>query len=297
VTKQELSQVLWASYGYSYYEDTAETPSESHRTVPSAHAYYPMKIYIANSSGVYEYLPEQHTLDTIMTEDRRTRIAQASGNTWASTSPVIIALAYIEDSRPWIGGQETYVEIGLVTQNIYLESAACGLIADWGKADNDEEAMREALGLTGETNLHPVSISTIGHPSIYLHTVEWDEKFYPIETMSDSTVLNFDFDQLNKRISFTVTSPLETDGFCNVTIPDSLLRGAFTVLIDGDSPSTMIQNSNSTHTSLYFTYEISNSFNVQIVGEHVIPEFQTWTPLLISFILLFVICAYKKKLS
>lgn len=294
VTKQELSQVLWASYGYSYYEDTAETPSERHRTVPSAHAYYPMKIYIANSSGVYEYLPEQHTLDTIMTEDRRTRIAQASGNTWASTSPLIIALAYVEDSRPWIGGQETYVEIGLITQNLYLESTACGLIVDWGKADTDEEAMKEALGFIGETDLHPVSIITIGHPSTYLHKAEWDEIIYPIETTTNSTILNFAFNQPNRRISFKVSGPSETRGFCNVTIPNSLLRGDFTVLIDGTPTTTLIQNNNSTHISLYFTYELLSSLNVQIVGEYVIPEFQTWISILILFIIVYCMHLQKK---
>jgi nitroreductase len=165
VTRQELSQILWASYGYSYYEDTAATPPTRHRTVPSAHGYYPMKVYAANSSGVYEYLPEQHTLTTIVTEDRRPSIAQASGNALASSAPLIIAVAYVEDSRPWIGGEETYVEVGLIAQNVYLESAAWGLIADWGKADIDEEAMREALGLIGETHLHPASIITVGHPS------------------------------------------------------------------------------------------------------------------------------------
>jgi hypothetical protein len=169
ITKQELSQVLWASYGYSYYQDNSTSPPKRHRTVPSAHAYYPMKLYAANSSGVYEYLPEQHTLTTIVTEDRRPSIAQASGNAWASSAPLIIAVAYVEDSRPWIGGEETYVEVGLIAQNVYLESAAWGLIADWGKADIDEEAMRNALGLIGETHLHPASIITVGHPSIYFN--------------------------------------------------------------------------------------------------------------------------------
>jgi hypothetical protein len=60
----------------------------------------------------------------------------------------------------------TYIEVGLIAQNIYLESAAWGLIADWGKADTNEEAMREALGLTGQTQLHPASIITVGHPSL-----------------------------------------------------------------------------------------------------------------------------------
>jgi len=295
ITKQELSQLLWASYGYSYYEDTSVSPSKRHRTVPSAHAYYPMKIYAANSSGVYEYLPEQHTLTTIMTEDRRSNIAQASGNTWASSSPLTIALAYIEDSRPWIGGQETYVEIGLITQNIYLESAACGLIADWGKADTDEEAMKEALGLTGETDLHPVSIITIGHPSKYLHKAEWDETIYPVEIKTNSTILNFTFDQRNSKISFNVSGPSETNGFCNVTIPNSLLWGDFTVLINGNPQTTLTQNTNSTHASLYFTYELLGSLNVQIVSEYVIPEFQTWKSIFVLLILMFIVFIYKRK--
>jgi len=167
VTKQELSQVLWASYGYSYYEDTASSPPIRHRTVPSAHSYYPMRIYAANSSGVYQYLPEQHTLTTIVTEDRRQSIGLASGNTWASSAPLIIAIAW--DDTNILTVDTTYIEVGLITQNVYLESAAWGLIADWGKADVDEEAMREALGLIGETHLHPASIITVGHPSIYFN--------------------------------------------------------------------------------------------------------------------------------
>jgi SagB-type dehydrogenase family enzyme len=295
VTKQELSQVLWASYGFSYYEDSSEVPPEKHRTVPSAHAYYPMKIYAANSSGVYEYLPEQHTLTTIMAGDRRSNIAQVSGNGWAASSPLIIALAYIEDSRPYIGSQETYVEIGLITQNVFLESTAWGLIADWGKADKNEDAMRQALGLNEETNLHPVAIITIGHPLTYLHKVEWDEKVYAIETTTNSTILDFKFDQSNRRISFNVSGPSEMHGFCNVTIPNSLLRGDFSVLINGNPQTTLTQNNNSTHTSLSFTYELLGNLNVQITGEYVIPEFPTWTSTLILLALMAILFIYKHK--
>ena len=166
VTTQELSQILWAGYGYSYYEDTAASPPKSHRTVPSSHSYYPMKIYVANSSGVYEYAPEQHTLTLVVTGDRRVAIAQASGNTWVSSAPLLLAVAYIVDERPYIGGEETYVEIGLITQSVCLEGTAWGLMTNWGKADANEDAMRTSLGLTGQTTLHPVSIITVGHPVI-----------------------------------------------------------------------------------------------------------------------------------
>jgi hypothetical protein len=161
ITQQELSQVLWAGYGYSYFFDTVA--GRNHRTVPSADSYYPMRIYAANSTGVYKYIPEQHNLTTVVAEDRRPNIASASGNSWASTAPLIIATVW-NDSRI-LTVNTTYVEVGLIAQNVYLESAAWGLITDWGKADSNETAMREALGLAEETNLHPASIITVGHPS------------------------------------------------------------------------------------------------------------------------------------
>jgi len=284
--------VLWASYGYSYYEDNASSPPKRHRTVPSASAYYPMRIYAANSSGVYEYLPEQHTLTTIVAEDRRLSIAQASGNTWASSAPLIITMAW--DNTTILTVDTTYIEIGLITQNVYLESAAWGLIADWGKADTDEEAMREALGLTGETNLHPVSIITIGHPSTYLHKAEWNQTIYHIETKTNSTILNFTFDQPNRKITFNVSGPSDTIGFCNVTIPNTLLWGDFTVLVDGNSPTTLVRRDNATHTSLHFTYELLSHRSIQIIGEHVIPEFPTWTSIILIFLALTVAIAIRK---
>lgn len=296
VTKKELSQVLWASYGYSYYEDTASGHPERHRTVPSAGAYYPMRIYAANSSGVYQYFPEQHTLTTIVAGDRRLNIALASGNAWASSAPFIITIVW--DDSQILTVDTTYVEVGLIAQNVYLESAAWGLIADWGKADTDEEAMREALGLTGEAHLHPASIITIGHPSTYLHRAEWNETIYHIETKTNSTILNFNFDQPNRKISFNVYGPSNTIGFCNVTIPNTLLWGDFTVLVDGNPPTTLVRRDNATHTSLHFTYKLLSTRNLQIISEHVIPEFQTSTPILLIFLILtFTIVIYKRKNS
>jgi SagB-type dehydrogenase family enzyme len=296
VTKQQLSQVLWASYGFSYLEDKAPGHRERHRTVPSAGARYPMRIYAANSSGVYEYLPKQHTLTTLVADDRRLSIAIASGNAWASSAPLIIALAWNDTNILTV--PTTYIEVGLITQNVYLESAAWGLIADWGKANTDEEAMRQSLGLTGETNLHPVSIITIGHPSTYCHKAEWNQTIYPVETKSNSTILNFAFDQPNRKISFNVSGPSDTLCFCNITIPNTLLWGDFTVLVDGNPPTTLAQRDNATHTSLHFTFELLSNLNVQIIGEYAIPEFQTWASmLLIFFILTFIILIYERKNS
>ncbi len=189
----------------------------------------------------------------------------------------------------------TYIEVGLITQNVYLESAAWGLIADWGKADTNERAMRQALGLTGETNLHPASIITIGHPSTYLHKAEWKETIYPVETKTNSTILNFAFNQPNRKISFNVHGPSDTTGFCNVTIPKTLLWGNFTVLVNGNPPTTLTERNNATHTSLHFTYELLSPLNVQIISEYGIPGFHTWTLILILLILTFALLIYKRK--
>jgi uncharacterized membrane protein len=124
-----------------------------------------MKIYAANASGVYEYLPEQQTLLTIVTGDRRSSIARACGNAEAASAPLIIAVAYNITGQPYIGGELTYVEVGLTAQEVYLECAAWGLIANLTRADMNQTAMSEALGLN-ETTLHPTDIITVGHPSI-----------------------------------------------------------------------------------------------------------------------------------
>ncbi len=165
ITKEELSQLLWASYGYSYYEDTSASSHpmniSKHRTVPSARARYPMIIYAVNASGIFKYIPEDHTITMTVAGDRRPSVAAASGHDWMSSAPLIIGLVW--NDTDMYNVNTTYCEVGLITQNIYLESAAWGLIADWSKADTDEEAMKGALGLVEQTHLHPASIITVGH--------------------------------------------------------------------------------------------------------------------------------------
>ena len=264
ITKQELSQVLWASYGYSYYEDNASSPPKRHRTVPSAHAYYPMKIYAANSSGVYEYLPEQHTLTTIVTEDRRLSIALASGNTWASSAPLIIAMAW--DDSHILTVDTTYVEVGLITQNVYLESAAWGLIADWGKADTDEEVMREALGLIGQTHLHPASIITVGHPDItppIISILSPENKTYTINDVP----LTFTVSESTSWIGYSLDNQANVTITGNITLTD-LAEGSRNIIVYANDTAGNMGYSDTVH----FTVD-TLSPNIEILS----PENKTYT--------------------
>ena len=84
---EKVSQVLWAAYGFSLYG--------SGRTVPSAHGAYPLAIFIADSDGLYRFLPESHSLHQIRSDDIRDQIhAQCYGPNKNSTenAPVLLTI-------------------------------------------------------------------------------------------------------------------------------------------------------------------------------------------------------------
>jgi len=99
---------------------------------------------------------------------------------------------------------------------------------------------------------------------------------YNVVTVSNSSISNFTFTTLapGGEISFNATGLEDTKGFCNITIPKSLMWGSFTVYVDGNPPLKLIQSSNATHTSLYFTYWHSTR-KIQVQSTEVIPEFPT----------------------
>ncbi|MCJ7468889.1 hypothetical protein MUO74_00095, partial [Candidatus Bathyarchaeota archaeon] len=73
---------------------------------------------------------------------------------------------------------------------------------------------------------------------------------------------------------FNVTGPTATTGYCNITIPKSLLKDSpWKIVFNGtDITAESFIAENETHSSIYFTYNHSIS-NVQIMGTWVVPEF------------------------
>ncbi|MEM2589438.1 MAG: hypothetical protein QXT44_06530, partial [Candidatus Bathyarchaeia archaeon] len=99
--------------------------------------------------------------------------------------------------------------------------------------------------------------------------------------------------QENMQISFKVAGIDGTTGFCNVTIPNILLGGPYTVLVN-DTPITPTITSNSTHTFIKFTYNHSEK-TIKIVGTSVIPEFPMALYLPIFIALSFIVIAFSKN--
>ena len=105
------------------------------------------------------------------------------------------------------------------------------------------------------------------------YAVERDGRAFIVSIDSNCTVSNFMFNQTSGKIDFNVSRRLGEAGFCNVTFLTQLLEGPFRVLLDGSS-IIPIEKSNSTHTSLYFTYT-NNNHIVEITETPIVSEFST----------------------
>ncbi|TET27340.1 MAG: hypothetical protein E3J73_02705 [Candidatus Bathyarchaeum sp.] len=164
---QELSQLLWAAYGYS---------STDHRTTPSSYGIYPLVIYVSNATGVYKYLPESHSVTEILDDDKRLDIANAfSGQAWAADAPTIFLIGYdssYNSGNTGDGGvlSHLFMEIntGCVIQQLFLEASAWNLKAniisegleEWNGAGAQE--LRNILGLSA--SIIPLYAIPVGAP-------------------------------------------------------------------------------------------------------------------------------------
>jgi len=158
ITQQELSQLLWASYGYSYLIDITESSTnhvERHRTVPSAVCVYPLDMYIVTESAIFRYVPHILHLNPyslipfytpnwefpvisflfpIRFGDHRAEIAQASSQQDIASAPLIIipVLSTSTSYSQWYW----YFEAGASSHNVMLEATLLDLHAGIEKPDD-----------------------------------------------------------------------------------------------------------------------------------------------------------------
>jgi len=122
---------------------------------------------------------------------------------------------------------------------------------------------------------------------------------YPVSILSNSTVSDFNFNQTEMQISFNVTGDSDVTGYCNVTIPNGLLTDSpWTIKVDNTTIIDYDDETNDTHTFLYFTYAHENPQTVTIKGTWVIPEFPLTTILplfIISSLTTLIFAKLKKK--
>ncbi|MBT0159173.1 hypothetical protein G4O51_04230 [Candidatus Bathyarchaeota archaeon A05DMB-2] len=177
LTSLQLSQLLWASYGYT----SVTFDSSHHRTTPSALGIYPLVIFVSNATGLYRYEPDTHSVLEILQMDKRSAIADAlSGQQWAANASTLLLITYdssFNNGNTGDGGNLDHANIeidaGAVIQQIVLEASALNLRSDvlyqglenWNGAQ--AAVIRNTIGASSSiVPLYVISVGIANHATI-----------------------------------------------------------------------------------------------------------------------------------
>ena len=159
LTLEEISQLLWSVQG--------TRGKRQRRTAPSAGALYPLEIYAVMATGVFHYVPQQHTLRQTLDVDVRRELCQASLNQqFILQAPLTVAIAAVYERIAVKYGTErgpryVYMEVGHAAQNLALQAVALGLGSVPVGAFHDSEVHR-VLGIPKDHE--PLYLLPVGHP-------------------------------------------------------------------------------------------------------------------------------------
>jgi SagB-type dehydrogenase family enzyme len=128
----QISQLLWGADGTS--------DPRGLRTSPSAGATYPLDLYLVVGergvkdlpAGVYHYQVAAHALTPVAPGDARAAVARASlHQSWMAEAPVMVVITgeYRRCTARYgeRGIRYTHMEVGNVSQNLFLAAEALGL--------------------------------------------------------------------------------------------------------------------------------------------------------------------------
>ncbi len=148
VALADVGQLCWAAQGI--------TDDKGHRTAPSAHAAYPLQVYLLAGSveglgaGLYRYLPAGHALELLAAGDRRAEFERRGvGQSWVARAPAVFVITGAIRKMGGMGdraAQFMAVEAGLAAQGFFLQAEALGLGSTYVGGFRPAEA-RRALDL------------------------------------------------------------------------------------------------------------------------------------------------------
>jgi hypothetical protein len=175
------------------------------------------------------------------------------------------------------------------SENYYWEKST-GLIVKWRISGSE-------VGEDGAVETVNVHFQRVGLEQVFYPYIDSDA--YPVTVNSGSTILGFKFNQTEKQLSLNVTGKTGTSGSCEITFPDGLLWGTFSLSIDGYA---LVEGDDysQTYNEAYYTFHVSyihSSHTIEIVASEAVPEFPAWMilPLFMTATLLAVML-YRKRL-
>jgi len=171
ISADQLSQILWASYGVTSPRPEHPNLRGGLRTAPSAGARYPLEVYaiIGNvegiEPGVYKYIAGEHKIMRTVDKDVRNELSEAAlGQSMVRTAPASVFYSAIFHRTTEVYGERghryVFMDLGHSAQNIYLQAEALQLGTCAIGAFSDS-AIRQVLKLPA--NEEPLYLMPIGY--------------------------------------------------------------------------------------------------------------------------------------
>lgn len=160
----DLAAILWAGCGIK--EPKVDIVTHATRTIPSAMGVYPIAVYIfavqveGLASGVYRYMPEEHALQEISSENVKDVLSKVINQRAVKNASVIFLLVFDQGKSSRMNEEFAYLEAGEVVQNISLMAVDRGL-GGYVIGSYRQEKITEILH---KENIVPVVLMAIGKP-------------------------------------------------------------------------------------------------------------------------------------
>ena len=119
--------------------------------------------------------------------------------------------------------------------------------------------------------------------------VNWEDRKFVVEFLTDTEIEQFVFDQPMKTISFDVN---ESEKNVLTLIPLELLWGPYAVFLDDEKIRYNDNYNNGTHVWIHVKPETPGT--VSIIGTTVVPEFSMFIPLIMGFMIILTVPLMKK---
>lgn len=173
-----LGQLLWAGYGIR----------SGGRTVPSAHALYPLDLTVVAgplrsadspqpvAPAVWSYQPIEHSLRHLQPGDHRAAVAHAAfaDAAWLAEAPVLLVIStdldqltrhFVDQPQPATrGSRYAWIECGHLSQNLYLQATERGLGAVLVAGIDDDVLASVLAEHADRPRANPLGIIALGTP-------------------------------------------------------------------------------------------------------------------------------------
>lgn len=141
---EEIGQLLWSAQGV--------TSEEGLRAAPSAGAMYPLETYLACAEGLFQYLPQEHSVVKKSAEDPRPPLAKAAlGQDFIAQAAVSVIFTAVYQRTTGRYGERgrryVHMDAGYAAENVHLQAEALGL-GSVSVGAFDDAAVARVLGLS-----------------------------------------------------------------------------------------------------------------------------------------------------